>query len=108
VPDPRPFARRSLLLGRSERAACSDWPVASPWAQARVQGPEHLAPEPSAEHACEHACEDAGYGTVRVRAWAGLHPKVSRGARGPRQPWPHAEGRARDAGLSGGGTAATR
>ena len=30
-------------------------------------------PEPSAEH----ACEDAGYGAVRVRAWAGLHPKVS-------------------------------
>jgi hypothetical protein len=40
-------------------------------------------PEPSAEH----ACEDAGYGTVRVRAWAGLHPKVQvhegRGSRGP-------------------------
>jgi hypothetical protein len=40
-------------------------------------------PEPSAEH----ASEDAGYGTVRVRAWAGLHPKVQvhegRGSRGP-------------------------
>ena len=40
-------------------------------------------PEPSAEH----VCEDAGYGTVRVRAWAGLHPKVQahagRGSRGP-------------------------
>src|SRR5215218_4833797 len=40
-------------------------------------------PRPSAEH----ACEDAGYGTVRVRAWAGLHPKVQahagRGSRGP-------------------------
>jgi len=40
-------------------------------------------PEPSAEH----TCEDAGYGTVRVRAWAGLHPKVQahagRGSRGP-------------------------
>lgn len=40
-------------------------------------------PEPSAEH----ACEDAGYGKVRVRAWAGLHPKVrahaGRGSRGP-------------------------
>jgi len=29
-------------------------------------------PEPSAEH----HCQDAGYGSVRVRAWAGLHPKV--------------------------------
>jgi len=40
-------------------------------------------PEPSAEH----ACEDGGYGKVRVRAWAGLHPKVQahagRGSRGP-------------------------
>ena len=41
-------------------------------------------PEPSAER----TCQDAGYGTVRVRAWAGLHPKVQnhagRGSRGPR------------------------
>jgi len=29
-------------------------------------------PEPSAEH----HCEDTGYGSVRVRAWAELHPKV--------------------------------
>jgi DDE superfamily endonuclease len=40
-------------------------------------------PEPSAEP----ACEDAGYGTVRVRSWANLHPKVrvheGRGSRGP-------------------------
>ncbi|MDF3040007.1 MAG: hypothetical protein K0Q71_2713, partial [Thermomicrobiales bacterium] len=28
-------------------------------------------PEPTTEH----ACEDAQYGHVRVRAWAGLHPK---------------------------------
>ena len=30
-------------------------------------------PEPSAEH----TCEDGGYGAVRVRAWADLHPKVA-------------------------------
>jgi hypothetical protein len=40
-------------------------------------------PEPSAEH----HCEDAGYGSVCVRAWAELHPKVQnhegRGSRGP-------------------------
>ncbi len=29
-------------------------------------------PPPTAEH----AREDAGYATVRVRAWAGLHPKT--------------------------------
>jgi hypothetical protein len=40
-------------------------------------------PKPSAEH----VCEDAGYGKVRVRAWAEMHPKVQnherRGSRGP-------------------------
>jgi len=40
-------------------------------------------PEPSSEH----ACEDSGYGAVRVRAWAKMHPKVQahegRGTRGP-------------------------
>jgi hypothetical protein len=40
-------------------------------------------PEPSTEH----HCEDAGFGAVRVRAWAELHPKVQnhegRGTRGP-------------------------
>jgi hypothetical protein len=40
-------------------------------------------PEPSTEY----ACEDAGYGAVRVRGWAKMHPKVrvheGRGNRGP-------------------------
>jgi DDE superfamily endonuclease len=40
-------------------------------------------PEPSAEH----RCEDAAYGSVRVRAWAEMHPKVhnhaAKGTRGP-------------------------
>ena len=40
-------------------------------------------PEPSTEY----ACEDAGYGAVRVRGWAKMHPKVrvheGRGSRGP-------------------------
>jgi hypothetical protein len=40
-------------------------------------------PEPSAEH----RCEDAGYGSVRVRAFSELHPKVHnhkrKGTRGP-------------------------
>jgi hypothetical protein len=40
-------------------------------------------PEPSAEHTCKDA---GGYGSVRVRAWAELHPKVQnhkgKGSRG--------------------------
>lgn len=40
-------------------------------------------PEPS----MDHECEDTGYGALRVRAWAGMHPKVraheGRGSRGP-------------------------
>jgi hypothetical protein len=40
-------------------------------------------PQPSTEY----TCEDSGYGTVRIRAWANLHPKVrtheGRGSRGP-------------------------
>src|SRR5215213_6319172 len=36
----------------------------------------------------EHRCEDPGYGSVRVRAWSGVHPKTqdhpTRGTRGPR------------------------
>jgi hypothetical protein len=42
-------------------------------------------PEPSAEH----HCEDAAYGSVRVRAWAELHPKVqNHEGRGSRRPLP--------------------
>jgi hypothetical protein len=40
-------------------------------------------PEPSTEY----ACDDAGYGAVRVRAWAKMHPNVraheGQGSRGP-------------------------
>jgi hypothetical protein len=55
----------------------------------RRHGPKMDTKDPSTwpEPSAEHACEDAGYGTVRVRAWADLHPKVraheGRGSRGP-------------------------
>ncbi len=55
----------------------------------RRHGPKMRCSDPSTwpEPSAEHACEDGGYGAVRVRAWAGLHPKVSahegRGSRGP-------------------------
>lgn len=55
----------------------------------RRHGPKMKCNDPSTwpEPSAEHACEDAGYGAVRVRAWAELHPKVQnhegRGSRGP-------------------------
>src|SRR5215216_2687172 len=55
----------------------------------RRHGPKMKCNDPSTwpEPSIEHACEDAGYGSVRVRAWAGLHPKVQnhagKGTRGP-------------------------
>ncbi len=55
----------------------------------RRHGPKMKCNDPSTwpEPTAEHACEDAGYGSVRVRAWAELHPKVQnhegRGSRGP-------------------------
>ena len=55
----------------------------------RRHGPKMKCNDPSTwpEPSSEHHCEDAGYGSVRVRAWAELHPKVQnhagRGTRGP-------------------------
>ncbi len=55
----------------------------------RRHGPKMKCNDPSTwpEPSAEHACEDAGYGFVRVRAWAKMHPKVQnhegRGSRGP-------------------------
>ncbi len=55
----------------------------------RRHGPKMKCGDPSTwpEPSAEHTCEDAGHGTVRVRAWAKMHPKVQnhegRGSRGP-------------------------
>jgi hypothetical protein len=55
----------------------------------RRHGPKMKCNDPSTwpEPSAEYTCEDAGYGSVRVRAWAELHPKVQnhegRGSRGP-------------------------
>jgi hypothetical protein len=52
-------------------------------------GPKMKCSAPSTwlELPAEFTCEGAGYGTVRVRAWAKMHPKVctheGRGSRGP-------------------------
>lgn len=61
----------------------------------RRHGPKMKCKDPSTwpEPSAEHECEDAGYGTVRVRAWANLHPKVrAHEARGSRGPLPIARG----------------
>jgi hypothetical protein len=55
----------------------------------RRHGPKMKCSEPSTwpEPSAEHRCKDAGYGAVRVRAWAEMHPKVhnhaGKGTRGP-------------------------
>jgi hypothetical protein len=55
----------------------------------RRHGPKMKCSDPSTwpEPSAERVCEDAGYGSVRVRAWAKMHPKVQnhagRGSRGP-------------------------
>jgi hypothetical protein len=55
----------------------------------RRHGPKMKCADPSTwpEPSAEHRCEEAAYGSVRVRAWAELHPKVqnhaAKGTRGP-------------------------
>ena len=55
----------------------------------RRHGPKMKCNDPSTwpEPSSEHVCVDDGHGTVRVRAWTDLHPKVhnheGRGSRGP-------------------------
>jgi hypothetical protein len=55
----------------------------------RRHGPKMKCSDPSSwpEPSAEYRCQDAGYGSVVVRAWAELHPKVDnhagRGSRGP-------------------------
>jgi len=55
----------------------------------RRHGPKMKCGDPSTwpEPSAEHVCEATGYGKVRVRAWAEMHPKVQnhegRGSRGP-------------------------
>jgi DDE superfamily endonuclease len=57
----------------------------------RRHGPKMKCSDPSTwpEPSAEHHCEDNGYGSVRVRAWSEMHPKVSNHARkGTRGPLP--------------------
>ncbi len=57
----------------------------------RRHGPKFDCKDPSTwpEPTAEYTCQDAGYGTVRVRSWAKMHPKVQAHAdRGSRRPAP--------------------
>jgi hypothetical protein len=83
VPDPRPFESWASLLRRSEPR----WSPALT-GRPRRHGPKMKCNDPSTwpEPSTQYTCEDTGYGAVRVRAWANLHPKVRahevRGSRG--------------------------
>ena len=81
-----------LVRLRAGRCFYADPSLAGPPAttgRPRRHGPKFDCKDSSAwpQPTAEHECEDAGYGTVRVRAWANLHPKVQahagRGSRGP-------------------------
>ena len=81
-----------LVRLRAGRRFYADPSLAGPPAHTgrpRRHGPKMKCADPSTwpEPSAEHVCEDAGYGYVRVRAWAELHPKVhdheGRGSRGP-------------------------
>jgi len=82
-----------LVRLRAGRRFYADPSLAGPPAHTgrpRRHGPKMKCADPSTwpEPSTQHTCEDTnGYGTVRVRAWAKMHPKVcaheGRGSRGP-------------------------
>ncbi len=81
-----------LVRLRAGRRFYSDPSLSGPPARTgrpRRHGPKMKCNDPSTwpEPSAERAYGDAGHGTVRVRAWSDLHPKVQaherRGSRGP-------------------------
>jgi hypothetical protein len=81
-----------LIRLRAGRRFYADPSLAGPPAptgRPRRHGPKMKCADPSTwpEPSTQYTCEDAGYGAVRVRAWANLHSKVRaherRGSRGP-------------------------
>jgi hypothetical protein len=81
-----------LVRLRAGRRFYADPSLAGPPARTgrpHRHGPKMKCADPSTwpEPSAEHTCEDSGYGAVRVRAWAKLHPKVRAhercGSRGP-------------------------
>ena len=81
-----------LLRLRAGRCLLADPSLAGPPAptgRPRRHGPKMKCADPSTwpQPSGQYTCEDAGYGSVRVRAFSELHPKVraheGRGSRGP-------------------------
>jgi hypothetical protein len=90
--------RRAAVLVRLRAGRCfyAD-PVGPParTGRPRRHGPklDTKDPETWPTPTAEHDCEDPGYGSVRVRAWARLHPKTQEHpARGTRRPRPIVRG----------------
>jgi len=87
-----------LVRLRADRCFSADPPPATPSPQGgrpRKHGPKFACKDPTTWPAptMERRVEDAQYGTVRVRAWAGLHPKQqTHPGRGTRQPRPIVRG----------------
>ncbi|MGH3147486.1 MAG: transposase [Rubrobacter sp.] len=73
---------RAQILVRLRAGRCfyADPPPPAPTGRHPRHGPKMKCAEPNTwpEPSAEWTCEDVGYGTVRVRAWAKLHPKVQR------------------------------
>jgi hypothetical protein len=75
-----------LVRLRADRCFYADPPPATPSPQGgrpRIHGAKFACKDPASwpVPTAEQCTEDAQYGTVRVRAWAGLHPKQQNHAR---------------------------
>ena len=87
-----------LVRLRSDRCFYADPPPAAPSSKGgrpRAHGDKFACKAPATWHppSAEHAAEDEQYGMVRVRSWAGLHPKQQEHAtRGTRRPRPIVRG----------------
>src|SRR5215212_3168395 len=83
-----------LVRLRAGRRFYADQSLAGPPAhigRPRRHGPKMNCKDPSTwpEPSAEHTCDEAGYGAVRVRAWAKMHPKVrAHQGQGSRRPLP--------------------
>ena len=87
-----------LLRLRADRCFYADPPPATPspkGGRPRKHGAKFVCKDPATwpPPTAEHRIEDDQYGMVRVRAWAGLHPKQqAHPARGTRKPRPIVRG----------------
>jgi hypothetical protein len=87
-----------LVRLRADRCFYADPPLATPspkGGRPRTHGAKFACKNPATWPVpmVEHCTEDEQYGTVRVRAWAGLHPKQqAHPGRGTRKPRPIVRG----------------